>query len=509
MNNGNKVIFKNTLILFFRLLVTSFLGLFASRFVIQGLGVSDFGLYSIVGGIVIIMSFLSTVMSSTTFRFLAFELGKGKNGDSNKVFNISIVIHIFLALVLIIITETLGVYYVNNYLNVLQVRLPDALYVLRLSSFTMAFSILSTPYQGLITAEEKFFTQSIIEVIRSGLTFLVAFFMLHYLGNKIRLYCFLISMVNVIPSLIVFTYCSINFKDIVRWNFQKSFKAYREMISYTGWLMFGTFGWIGQRQGSDLLVNSFFGTTLNATMGISTQVNNMVVVLAKNLGQAAIPQITKSVSRNDSDRTKYLVAYISKYSYFLMLIPALPLLLETEYLLKFWLGQYPPYTVLFCQLIIINALIESFSMGLPSVIMASGKVKVFMLIGGLISFLGVPITYGLFKFGAEPYSVLIVYIMTGSINLFVSQILLRRIIKYDVSFFIKTAYFKIFFVLIFLIPLFILRDFLEPSALRFLFISSLSFFWLSATIYFVGIDNEERKMLNNIVFKFIKKYINV
>jgi O-antigen/teichoic acid export membrane protein len=505
VNYDHKIIFKNTVILFFRLLLTSFLGLFTARFVIQGLGASDFGLYSVVGGIVIVMSFLSTVMSSTTFRFLAVEIGKGSNGDSNKVFNISFVIHICLSVVLIIIAETFGVYYIKNHLNVLRFKIPDALYVLRLSSFTMAFSILSIPFQGLITAEEKFYTQSIIEVIKSILTFLVAYFLLYYFGNRIRLYSLLISAVSIISSLVLLIYCLIKFKDIVRWKFQKSYKAYKEMIGYTGWLMFGTLGWVGQRQGSDLLVNSFFGTTINATMGIATQVNSMVMVLAKNLGQAAIPQITKSVSRNESDRTKYLVAYISKYSYFLMLIPALPILLETEFLLKLWLGRYPPYTVIFCQLIIINALIESFSTGLPTVIMATGKVKIFMLFGGLISFLGVPITYGLFRISFEPYLVLIIFIMTGVVNLVVSQILLKRIIKYDISFFIKTACFKMINVSIFLIPLFILKDLFQPSLYRFILIIFSSFIWLFVIVYFVGLNNNERYTIKRYVLNILNK----
>ena len=505
MNQGNKLIAKNTGILFVRLVSTSLLGLFTARFIIEALGVSDFGLYSVVGGMVIVMSFLSTVMTSTTYRFLAVEIGKGENGNANKVFNISLVIHICLAIILLCVTETFGEYYVRHHLNVDQSKLHDALYVLRLSSIATSFSIVSIPYQGLITAEEKFKSQAIIEIIRSAFSFILAFGLLTYAGNRLRIYALLVSIINILPSLMFIFYSFLKFNHVVRWNFQKTFRDYKEMVSYTGWLIFGSLGWVGQRQGSDLLANSFFGTTINATMGIATQVNSMVMVLAKNLGLAAIPQITKSVSSNDSNRTKFLVAYISKYTYFLMLIPALPLLLETEYILNLWLVKYPSQTVFFCQLIIINALVETLSTGLPSVIMATGKVKIFMIIGGMTSIIGLPITYFLYKAGAPPYSVLIVYIGTGILNLVFSQVLLRKIIQYDILFFLKTAYLRVFFVLISLIPLFFLRDIFYPGIFRLFFFSGFSFLWLFVSIYVLGIEKHERIVCYNTLSGFIKK----
>lgn len=501
---SNKLIAKNTGVLFIRLILTSFIGLFTSRFVFQSLGVSDFGLYSVVGGIIVIMSFLNTSLSSTTYTFLAVEIGKGSKGNPNKIFNTSLVIHVFLAVLLILVTEVLGVYYVKNHLSIDQSKLSDALYVLRLSSWSAAISIVSIPFQGLIIAEEKFFAQSLIEIIRSVLSFLVAYLLLTYTGNKIRYYTILISIVNVLPCIMMFAYCLIKFKEIVSWTFQKTFHAYKEILSYTGWITFGSLGWVGQREGAALLVNSFFGTTLNASMSIALQVNNMAMILSKNLGQAAIPQITKSVSGNDSSRTKILVANISKYSCFLMLIPALPLLLETKFLLGLWLGKVPVYTILFCQLIIINSLIESFSAGLPSVIMASGKVKIFMICGGVISFLGVPIVFILFKIGAEPYTVSLVFILTSISNILVNQVLLKKIINYDIIYFIKTVYLRVFLVLILLTPLFILRDFFQPSFFRLFCMTATSLIWLFSVIYFFGIENEERKTFQRVVLKFIK-----
>ncbi|RZK24852.1 MAG: hypothetical protein EOO43_07030 [Flavobacterium sp.] len=506
MAKGNILILKNSGMLFFRLLCTSVLSLFTARFLINSLGQSDFGLYSVVGGIVVMLTFLNTVMSSTTFRFIAFELGKGEKGEVNKVFNISLVIHIILAITLFVFIEILGVFYVKNYLNILPGKLDDALFVLHLSAFATVTSIVSIPYQGLITANEKFGANTFIEIIRSILSFGVAFFLLSYGGNRLRIYALLIAIVNIVPSFLMYAYARAKFSEMIKWNLQRVRSAYTEMIKYTGWLMFGTISWVGQRQGSDLLVNSFFGTALNASLGIANQVNGIVMVFARNLGQAAIPQITKSVSSDDSDRTKNLVAYITKYTCFLMLVPALPILLETNFLLVTWLGQLPAFTVILCRLLIINALVECLSNGIPSVIMATGKVKLFMILSGLVSLAGLPISYFLFKMGLPPYFIIIVYIGTSTLNVIVSQILLKRLINYDIGFFIKTAYVRIVFVLTLLIPIFFIHQYFEPGLYRFLVTSFSSIFMLAVIVYFVGLEPGERTYLKEAILKIKAKF---
>lgn len=502
--NDNSLIMKNSGILFFRLLFTAGFGLFTSRFVIQSLGASDFGLYSIVGGIVVMMAFLSTVMTSTTYRFIAFEMGKGNNEGVNKVFNISLVIHMCLALSVLVFTETVGIYYVNNYLNIDAGKLTDALFVLRFSTYAVVFSILSIPYQGLITAQEKFTAQATIEIIRSILVFLVALAIVYYMGNKIRLYALLIAIVNIVPSLLFFTYCKRNYSKIVKWNFQREKSKYKEMIGFSGWIMIGAAASVGQTSGSALIINAFFGTVLNAAFGIANQVNSVVLMFSRNLGQAAIPQITKSFSSGNIERTINLAAYISKYTCFLMLVPALPVLLETKFLLTLWLGNYPPYTVIFCQLMIINALIGCLGGGLPAVIQATGKIKYFQIVLSTTSLLSLPIAYFLFKTGYPPYSILVAFISTAAINIVVWQILLKKIIDFNVSFFLKTAYLKILYVSVLIMPLFFIRDFFSAGPTRFIFFSLFAVVWLSTSIYFVGIESKEREMMRQILKKLLK-----
>lgn len=435
MHNNNILIFKNSGILYFRLLFTSVIGLFASSFIIRSLGASDFGLYSVVGSVVVMMAFLSGTLTTTAYRYIAFEMGKGNNEGVNRVFNISLVINLCLALLILVLTETAGVYYVKNYLNIDTGKLNDALFVLRFSTYATVFSIVSIPYQGLVTAHEKFSAQATIEIIRSILSFLVALAIVYYMGNRLKLYAVLIAIVNiVVPALLFFVYCKRKYSETVKWNFQREKSKYKEMIGFSGWVLMGGVASIGQTTGSALIINKFFGTVLNATFGIANQVNSIVLMFARNLGQAAIPQITKSFSSGNNDRTINLAAYISKYTSFLMLLPALPILLETDFLLNLWLGDLPPYAVNFCQLMIITALVSGLGGSLPAVISATGKIKYFQIIGSIISLISLPIAYILFKTGYPPYTIMIIYISTTGINVIVNQVLLKRIINFNVIF---------------------------------------------------------------------------
>ncbi|MCX6232346.1 MAG: hypothetical protein NTZ33_12480 [Bacteroidetes bacterium] len=502
---GNTLILKNSAFLFFRLLCTSVIGLFTSRFVIRSLGASDFGLYSVVGGVVVMMAFLNTVMASTTYRYIAFEMGKGNKESVNKVFNISLFIHLCLAFLVLLLTETAGVYYVNHYLNIDTAKISDALFVLRFSTYATVLSIVSIPFQGLVTAQEKFKTQAFIEITRSILAFLVALSLIYYLGNKLKLYSLLIAIISIVPPLLFYFYCKKNYADIIKWNFQNDRSKYKEMAGFSGWIMIGAAASVGQTTGSALIINVFFGTLLNAAYGIANSVNSIVLMFARNLGQAAIPQITMSFSSGNIDRTINLAAYISKYITFLMLLPALPILLETSFLLRLWLGEIPAHTVIFCQLMIINALVSGLGGGLGSVIQATGKIKYFQIILSSTSLLSLPIAYILFKNGYPPYSILITFIITAATNVVVWQILLKTIINFNVRFFLKTAYLKVMYVSALILPLFFIRDFFRPGFSRFIFFSLFAMGWLLLSIYFAGLEKKEKEMISQIVKKIIKR----
>lgn len=504
--SDNRKIFENSSILYIRLIIITIVGLFSSRLVLQSLGASDFGLYNVVGGIVVMMGILNTAMLSTSFRYIAFETGKGNAEGVNQVFNISLVLHACLALFVVLLAETLGTYYIHHFLNVPADRISDAIFVFRFSVLATVFSIFSIPFQGLITAQEQFSVRSSIEVISVLLRLAAAASLLYYGANRLRLYAILTASVIAMASILYIVYCRRKYTSIVSWNFQTDKNKYREMVGFSGWVMLGAAACIGKVQGAALIINVFFGTILNASFGIANQVNQLVLMFTQNLGQAAIPQITKSYSSGNSDRTIQLVCYMNKYSFFLMLLPALPILLETNFLLHLWLGQVPEYTTLFCQLMICNALIDCLSAAIPAAIQASGRIKYFQIIQSAVSLFGLPVAYMLFKLNYPPYTIIVVYILAAIVNVVVCQVLLKRLINFDVKRFFKVSYLKILYVVVCVSPLFLIKNLYEEGVFRFVFMSLAALIWFAIAVYVFGIEEKERVVVKSGLIQIYSKF---
>lgn len=478
-------------------------GLLTSRYILTNLGVSDFGLYNVVGGIVIILNVINTAMMSTSFRFIAVEMGRDDLSGVNEIFNIAMVVHFSLALLIILLAETFGIFYIHHYLNVEAGRLDDAVFVFRFSVLATVFSILSIPFQSLITAYEKFSVSSSIEIIFSILKLGAAIFLVYYVHNRLRLFAMLISVAGLISALLYFLYSRKVYSSVTAWNFQRNRKRYREMMGFTGWTMLGAGAAVGKIQGAALIINSFFGTILNASFGIASQLNNVLLTFSRNLGQAAVPQIVKSYGSGNSNRTFVLVSYISKYSFFLLLLPAVPILLETDFVLKIWLGEVPSLTKIFCQLMIINGLVDVIGSGIPTAIQATGKIKYFQIILGSLSLLSLPVAYFVFTMKYPPYSILITYIATSLLGVLVMLILLRKLINFDIKNLIRISYLRVFYVSVGVSPLFIIINQFNESAARFILSTTTSVLWLLVVIYFAGLENRERMLIRSAVKKYL------
>ena len=503
--SGNKIIFKNSLILYFRLIITSIIGLVSVRYILVALGVSDYGLYSVVGGIVFLMAFLNNVMISSTYRFVAFELGTGNMNGVNKVFNISLVIHVSLALLTVILAETVGVYYIKNYLNLPLEKISDALFVFRLSILSTFFSILSIPFQGLITAKEHFEVTAAIEVTRSFLGLGAVFVLFFYSDNKLRLYATLIAAISIIPPVLYYLYSKWKYSELVKWRHQRDKEKYKEMIGFSGWILLGASANTAETKISEIMINTFFGTIINAGFAISTNINIVLKNFAESLNKAVIPQITKSYSGGDTKRTMDLVVFSSKYSFYLMIIPAIPLLLETKFVLDLWLKDVPPYTIVFVKLMITNSLIEVMNAGIPAVVHATGKIKYFQIILSAIKLLALPAAYLLLKAGFEPYVIIITFTFSALVNLIVQLILLKNIIQFNVKEFVVRAHVKMLSVLIPVISLFFVQQLFDPSVYRFIILSAVSVTLILIMIYTVGISTSERAYLRSYISNKLQK----
>lgn len=497
--NENLTIAKNSLILYFRLITISIVSLISARYILKALGHSDYGLYAVVGGVVAMMAFLNNIMTSTTYRFVAYELGKGENGNVNKVFNISFALHFGLSVLTVIFAETIGVYYIKNYLNVVSARIPDALFIFRLSVISTVISIISIPFQGIITAKERFSVLASIEIMRSVLVLVVVVFLQNYIGDKLRLYTLLVSVVSILSSLLYYVYVKNKYPDFVRWHFQKDKMKYVEMMWFGIWILVGAAAAVSETYVSAIIINIFFGTVVNAAFGIASQVNNVIKMFAQSLNSTVIPQITKSYSSGESERTIELVVFSSKYSFFLMMIPALPILLETETLMDIWLLDVPEYTVIFVRLMILNALISTANAGIPAVVQAIGNIKYYQIILSSLTLIALPISYLLLSFGAKPYVMIIVFTAISFINLAVRQILLKRLVSFNTKDFIRKVYLRIAVVVLPLSLLFLVKDFFDESIIRFVVLSIISVILLLLLIYFAGMSKIEKKYINKFI----------
>lgn len=506
MGNSNRLIAENTAILYIKLIITSIIGLFTSRYIFRALGADDYGLYSVVGSVVVMMAFLNTVMITTTYRYIAYEMGRQDNEAANKVFNISLVIHLALVFIVLILTETIGVYYVRYHLNIDSSRVLDAVFVLRFSTYATMLSIVSIPFQGLVTALEKFSIRAAIEILSSILTLGLSIILLYFFGNRLRLYAVLMMFITMISSLLFILYGFKSSYEIVRWNFQKDKYKYKEMLGFSRWIMLGAAASIGERSFSAVIINSFFGTIINAAFGIANTVNGIISQFSGSLSQAAIPQITKNFSSGNNERSQNLVTYISKYTMFLQLLISIPILLETDFLINLWLGEVPEYTVIMTKLVIINNLISGLATGLAALVNATGKIKWYQIVLSSITLSSLPLAILLFKLGFPPYYITVSFMIIAIIKVVVRQILLNRIINFDNWSFIKTAYLKVFYVTMCILPLFYLIKLFEQSFIRFIASLIVSTVLLSASIYLVGLDKLEKKKIRYAVIQLRNKY---
>lgn len=416
---------KNTGILYVRMFVTMLITLYSSRIILKNLGASDYGIYNVVAGVVSMMGFINIVMCSTTNRYISIELGKGSLSNISKVFSASFFIHLGISILTLVLGETLGLYYIYFHLNVPVDKISDAVFVFQVSLFTTVLSILSVPYQAILTAYERFSFVALVNILTSVLTLLIAFLLDQDFFSKLKLYSFLISFVFSVTSLMYYFYVKKQYPNIsLIW--VKDTVLYKEMAKFSAWIMFGAGASVGKVQVCALFINSFFGSVMNASFAIATQVNNQIVQFSQNINRATIPQITKNYASGDLQRMTDIVCYSSKYSFFMLYILGVPVLLNIDYILSIWLGSPPPSTALLCRLMIITALIESMTSGIPAAVHASGKIKKFQLSISIVLLLVLPVIYILFKMGYPLSSLNYAYIIVSIINVFIGLYLLKK-----------------------------------------------------------------------------------
>lgn len=505
--SNNKTIAVNTGVLYIKLILSVLIGLYTSRQVLLALGIDDYGIYSVIGGLVIMMNLLGTSMIATTNRFIAVEIGKGENGNPNRIYNTLFVVHILLGLLLLLIGETLGVYYVNNYLNVDILKIEDALFVLHVSMIVTTVNVISVPAQGLIIAREKFIYTAILEILNLllKLTFIIG--LIHYGGNKLRAYSLIMAMYSLILSCGYNAYCLKNERDILKWNFNINRRDCKEIFLFSFWMLIGTLAFVGRFQGAAMIINIFFGTVLNAAFGIATQVNEYASMFVKNLTQATNPQIMKSGGAGDNERAMNLVYTISRYSFLVMLLLVVPLILNIEIVLKIWLKEPPVMTNEFIILLLINGLIVCLNAGFDARIQTTGKVRINQIGYTIINILLLPSMWIVYKMGLPPYVCVIIMIFLSLLTILFQCVVLKNLTDFQYSEYLnKTLKPTILSVIIIILPLLCIRCIITDVGVIRLAYFVLCLLWSCFCIYKFGINKYEKIIITSVVWNKIFKH---
>lgn len=497
-SENTKRIAKNTLLLYVRMLFGMLVSLYTSRVVLQALGVEDYGIYNVVGGFVAMFSMISSSLSASTGRFLTYELGKGDMEKLQKVFSTSLIIHIGLAILIVILAESLGVWFLNTHMTIPADRLYAANWVFHASIISFIFSLLSVPFNATIISHEHMNIYAYAGIFDILLRLLIVLFVAYipWIGDKLICYSSLLIGANIGLQLFYMWYCHTHFMECkLKLTFYK--KCFSEMGAFAVWNFIGCTASLLRDQGVNILLNIFIGPIINAARGIAVSVNTAIGSFAGNFMAALNPQITKSYASKDYIYMNSLIERGARFSYYIMLVFILPVILETEFVLTLWLKEYPSYTVIFVRLVLIASIIDALSNTLITLQNATGRIRNYQLAVGGMLMMNFPVSYLCLKLGFSPVSVYVVSIGVALACLALRLAFLEHMVqKFSSLRFVRKVCFNVVLVtlLAMIIP-WILHSTLSYGWLRFIVVVIVCLLASGLSIVFVGCTEEERKFL--------------
>ena len=491
-SSANKRIAKNTLVLYVRMLFTMGISLFTSRVILQTLGVEDYGISSVVGGVISMFTFINAAMVSSTQRYLNFELVRGDANQLRSVFSTSLQIHALIALAIIVLSETVGLWFLNEKLVIPEARMTAAMWVYQCSILSCAVSIMSTPYNAVIVAHEKMSAFAYISILDVSLKLLVVYLLVVLPFDKLIILAVLNLLVQLFIRYIYTLYCHRHFPEsYFQFRFNKT--LFKEMFGFAGWSFWGNLAAILYTQGLNMMLNIFFGPIVNAARGIAVQVQSAVQQFVGGFQTALNPQITKNYASNNLPQMHSLMFRSARFSFLLLFFLSLPVLMETNFILTLWLKTVPDDAVIFTQIMICISLI--YTTANPCIIanQATGKVKIYQMVVGGILLLILPISYVVLKLGAPAYSVFIVHFCIESVAQFSRMYMLRKLIHLPLWQYMKNIYIPIVstVVIAIILPL-VVRMQVAEGWLRFLAVGFTCVLSVGASSYFIGFTKQER-----------------
>ena len=498
-SENNKRIARNTLLLYFRMLFTMGVSLYTSRVVLNVLGIEDFGIYNVVGGAVAMFSILSGSLSSAISRFLTFELGKNNTEKLKKIFSVSVNIQLIIAVAVFILAESVGIWFLNTKMNIPHERVGAAMWVFQCSILTFMINLISVPYNAVIIAHEQMKAFAYISILEVSLKLIIVFLLVLATFDKLIVYAFLLLLIAFIIRLTYGIYCKRHFVEC-SYRFLIDRDIFKCMLSFAGWNFIGSSSAILKTQGVNLVLNLFYGPIVNAAQGISVQVQQAVFSFVSNFQMAINPQIIKKYASGDVKSMMILVFQGTRFSYYLLFILSLPILLETEFVLTLWLRIVPSHTVAFVKLVLLLSLCDTLSGTLITVQLATGKIRNYQIIVGGLQMMNLPVSYLFLRMGYAPEVTVIVAIFISLVCLFTRLVLLRRMVAFQSKLYLKEVILRVLLVSLIssLLPYWV-YSYLKLGVWNFVFLSLVCLTSSLTVIYFVGLSTIEKIYIKNKV----------
>jgi len=495
INTNTHRLIKNTGFMFFRMLVVMVVGLFTSRLILKYLGVEDFGIYNVVGSVIVLFSFLKQTLNAATSRFLSFEIGRGDSEGIKRIFSMSINCHIILAVILVFVLEIVGFWFLNTHLNIPNGRLYAANWVFQFSLLSFFLGIVFTPYNSAIIAYERMDFYALISFVEALLKLIIVYCLLISSFDRLVVYSFLLMCVTLVNGLFNYFFCRCKFSDCkyrLFWN--KT--IFKQIMSFSGWSLTVSTVDVGTNQGMNICFNIFLGVVANASMGIANQVIAQLSQFIRSFSTAYNPQIIKSYAAKQYDYFMTLIFSASKISYMILFFVSLPIVLNIEFILRVWLGNYPSMAPGFIKAIIVYCLIDVSQAPLWQAVHATGNIKVHELLMSSIKIFTLPIAYILLRIG---FSGQLVLFSWAGINLCCAvarTLYLRKLINLDVLKYLTSVVAKIAIVTILAFPLpYYLSTVCGQGWTNFFVVSVVSFILTGGLIFFIGLNKVERNFI--------------
>jgi O-antigen/teichoic acid export membrane protein len=497
---NNKKIAKNTIALYLRTIFVLLVTLYTSRIVLNVLGVEDYGVYNVIGGIVAMLQILSGSISMSISRYLTYEIGRGNENRLSIVFSTSKRIMQLFAILVLIVGEIVGIWFINHKLNIPIGRLEAANFIFQFSLVSFCVNVISIPYNACIIAHERMTAYAYFSIIESILKLIACFVLIYLSFDKLILYGFMQLLIAVIIRVMYSVYCNRSFKEC-RINVKHyDRELFGSMGHFAGWtvLTYGSF--VLNTQGLNILMNIFFGVVVNASRAIATSVEGAIMQFVNNFLTAVYPQITKTYAAEQRDQMYELICRGAKFAYFLLLIFALPMMLETEFILKLWLKIVPEYAVSFFRLTMIVSALNCLGNTATCACQATGKIKLYSLSVSALTLLVFPCSWIAYKFGSSVESAYYIYIIVNFLLLIVKILMMRNMVGLpSVIYLTKVLRPIVFTTFVAIVLPYIIYSNVDSSWLRFILVSSVCIFTTVLSILFIGMMSNERVMVINMI----------